>query len=68
MLDLSSILEHISLEDADIPIDHAFIANFLAPFFPDIPPDELAAKVAEVITAERMKRHGACHAAPSASH
>lgn len=50
MFDLSSVLEHISLEDIELPVDAEFIENFLRPHFPDIPPEELAAKVAEVIS------------------
>ena len=56
MFDLSSVLEHITLDDQDVPIDLEFISNFLGPYFPDIPPDHLAAKVAEVIAAERQRR------------
>ena len=50
MFDLSSALQHIPLEDIELPVDPEFIANFLRPYFPDIPAEELAAKVAEVIS------------------
>lgn len=54
-LDLDALLEHISLEDIDLPIDLEFISNFLGPYFPDLSPSDLAAKIAEVIAAERAK-------------
>ena len=56
MFDLNSVLEHITLDDQDLPIDLEFISNFLGPYFPDIPPGDLAAKVAEVIAVERARR------------
>lgn len=56
MLDLSSVLEHIALEDIDLPIDQDFISKFLEPYFPDISQAELADKVAEVIAAELARR------------
>ena len=56
MLDLSSLLEHIPLEDVDLPIDPDFISSFLSPYFPEMPQSELAARIAEVIDAEKGKR------------
>lgn len=55
MFDLDVVLEQIPPEDIDMPIDVEFISSFLGPFFPNMPPADLAAKVAEVVSSERLK-------------
>ena len=55
MFDLNTILDHVTLEDAELPIDHDFIIRFLAPYFPHLEASELEACLAEVISAQSAK-------------
>lgn len=52
MLDLHSAFRNFSpeIEAKDSEIDSDFITNFLLPYFRDLPREQLAAKVAEIIS------------------
>jgi len=58
MLDLHSAFENFSpdLEVKEPQIDSDFITNFLMPYFRDLPREQLAAEVAEVISFDQTRR------------
>lgn len=58
MLDLHSAFENFApdLEVKEPQIDSDFITNFLMPYFRDLPREQLAAEVAELISLEKTRR------------
>ena len=62
MFDLCSAFDNFTSDiDVNEPqIDRDFITNFLAPYFSGLPREQLAAKVAEVISSEQA-RHAIGH-------
>jgi hypothetical protein len=55
MLDWDSVLQQVDLDTIDAPLDREFIVVLLHRYFPDWPPEELGAKLAEVINAESAR-------------
>ncbi|MFO1133538.1 MAG: hypothetical protein U1E16_16190 [Hyphomicrobiales bacterium] len=58
MLDLHSAFENFApdLEVKEPQIDGDFITNFLMPYFRDLPREQLAAAVAEMISLDQRPR------------
>lgn len=59
MLDLHSAFEHFSPDNEarEPQIDRDFITNFLMPYFRDLPREQLAAEVAQVILLDQARRN-----------
>ena len=58
MLNLHSAFENFcpDLEVKEPQIDSDFITNFLMPYFRDLPREQLAAEVADMISLDRARR------------
>lgn len=52
MFDWDDVLQQVTFDYTDEPVDHAFIVDFLSRYFPDRPPQELGSKLFEVISEE----------------
>lgn len=52
MFDLDEVLKHIALDDSEMTIDHGFIVDFLAPYYPHLKQGELESLLLQVILAE----------------
>lgn len=52
MFDIDAVLESIPFDDADLAIDHDFIVDFLAPYFPHMATTDLRATLSELIVSE----------------
>lgn len=57
MLNLQTAFDDFlpELEVREPEIDNDFITNFLLPYFHDLPREQLAAKVAEIISQDRIR-------------
>ena len=61
MLDLLTAFEDFApeMEVKEPSIDREFITDFLLPYFHDLPREQLAAKVAEIISMEQVRQASA---------
>lgn len=55
MFDIDALLETIPLEEVDLSIDHDFIVDFLAPYFPHLATTDLRATLSRLIMVERER-------------
>lgn len=55
MFNIDAVFEIIPLEEVDMSIDHDFIVDFLAPYFPHMATADLRATLSKLIMTERER-------------